>query len=858
MTSKQTPSESTPSLVANAPLPTLSQEALDEAFPPIAPSLLAHHDEDLHTDDHADTIPERALPFAAQAKRAGRIRWLKRIATTCILLGLLALLAIAGLFWHLSHDLPTLKTLKDYRPFLITRVYAVDGSIAMELAHQRRTPIAYDEGPKHMIQAIVAAEDADFFKHQGIDYLGIARAFWRNIWKRTGSRHGGSTITQQVVKTFLLSPQQTYKRKIREAILARRLESNLTKDDILFLYLNQVNFGNRRYGIQEAAKYYFNKPAQKLLLDECAILAGMLKHPEYYNPVHSKRLAKRRRDYVLKRMWHEGYIDQKTYTQHVNKPIATPQPPPPPPFSSDYYTEEVRRRAIVLLERYLSTRIKDPKKRRIEALNMLYRKGLRIETALSPRAQRLAKRAMRQGLRKLDRRYGYRGPIRHIPAKHYTKELAYLRKQTRALPKDKRRQALVTHTSSQGVHISTGQQKGVIPWSSLSWATKRPLKNGTQRTVHRKKLLSKGDLIWVRPHPNTPQEFSLEQQPKLQGALIMIEPMTHRVRALVGGRDFRSNSFNRAVQAKRQPGSTFKPIVYAAAIQSQQYTTASQINDAYFEVVTKGKRWIPKNDNKRYLNRPVRIREALSKSINTVAVRVLSRMTPERVIQFAQKLGIHSKLTPVLPLALGASSVQPLELTNAYATFAAQGIYDDPVFVTRILDDDDRVIYERLTNPRRVLSAGVAYIMNDLLQDVVRKGTARRARVLKRPIAGKTGTTNKVRDAWFVGYTPDVCTGVWIGHDDQTRLTIGSHASNTALPIFVDFMKQLHIDKGGQTLPIKPFAIPDDIQFVKIDPSSGLLAPPNFTNFVFEVFLPGTQPTQYANNPDPLTNPIDL
>ena len=820
------------------------------------------------------------------------------ISSFILFLLMLVVLLVVGIFWYLGRDLPNLVHLKHYHPWRITQIKGIDDSILMRLAHQRRTVIKYDEMPKHLIQAIIAAEDAHFFKHQGVAYSGILRAFWKNLWKSPNApKQGGSTITQQVVKTFLLSPKQTYRRKIREAILAHRLEKYLTKKEILFLYLNQIYFGNQRYGVEEASLFYFGKKTKELCLNESAILASIPKNPERYNPAHSIKLTKKRRNYVLRMMLKNQFITREVYEKTLKEEVYPVPEYHIAPFTRDYYTEEVRRRAIKILTNILKQKILQKhknfrqhfpkyleKKLSIQAVNWLYRQGLQIKTAMNPQLQKEAIISLRRGLEKIDKKNGYRGVIKNIAEKNYPsllKKLTIL--QTKLLP-DKLYKALVLGKNAQGYTISLGQYKGILNYSSMKWAKKQAFKRGTQFIYHDiqpEKLFKNGDLIWVRLLNSTEliqqptfrenetrqngkfyrenfSLFALEQKPLIQGSIVVIDPKTHQVRALVGGYDFSKSSFNRATQALRQPGSAFKPIIYAAALQSTQYTTASLVSDAYLKLWIQGKNWIPKNYNSRYSNRLVSLRKALALSINTVAVRVLARIGIKKAILLARRLGITSPLSETLPLALGASAVKPIELTNVYATFAAQGAFDKAVLITHINDHDGKIIYERLPYLRRRMKRNTSYIMTSMLQSVVKNGTAKLALSLKRPIAGKTGTSNKSTNAWFIGYTRQFCTGVWIGYDDRTPIGNKASGGSTALPIFVNFMKKAHIRKDGKILTKEPFSIPDDVLFVKLDKEKKTLASPDNNSFYFEVFLPNTAPKIYEKDVNDEVNPADF
>lgn len=822
-------------------------------------------------DEYEDTLPDQQFDDTPPAPLSSRKRHRLRFVLNLVFGVSLFVTSFAVVWiWAITRDLPDLSSLENYRPWRITKVRDLDNRVIMELAEQRRRVVSYQALPKHLVHAFVAAEDADFFTHKGLDYLGITRAFWKNLWRRKGApKQGGSTITQQVVKTFLLSPRQTYIRKIREAMLARKLEANLRKWEILYLYLNQIDLGRGCYGVEEAALHYFGKSAKDLSIAESAILAGIPKNPERYNPANSIRLTTRRRNYVLRMMWRNQYIDEATYRRLKATKVKPPPPRKRPPFQQDYYTAAIKQQAMKILIKFAQEkrRIKDIEKARQYAKELMYRGGLRIETGLDQRAQRLATNAMRRHLRALDRRYGFRGPIQHITKQGWQRFTTSLKRRFGPQPPHKLQQALIQRVDEDGYLVQTAHGQGHLTRESLKWASHRYLSTEKGRAVLYKrpieKLFQLGDVVWVKQvrsadaADDDPLTFSLEQIPKVQGALVAIDPRSHRVRALVGGWDALTHPFNRALMAKRQPGSAFKPLVYAAALASKKYTAATLVNDTYLELKVGGKKWVPTNSDNTYRNKAIRLRDALTHSVNTVAVRVLDDISPYRVIALARKLGIHSRLTLKPSLALGASAIQPLALTNAYATFAAQGLYDKPVMLTRILTHNGQTIYDRLPSPKRILSRGVSHIVTSMMEDVVRKGTAKKALSLKRPVAGKTGTSNKARNAWFVGYTPSICVGVWIGFDNQKPLGRWESGARTALPLFVDWMKRYHKTNKGRPSPVVPFRVPDDVIYVKIDPDTGELAPTNQEQFIFEAFLQGTQPIRYAHNLGPVANPRD-
>ena len=776
------------------------------------------------------------------------LRWLRRILLTGLSLSLLAIAAGLGTYLYFARGLPSIDALKNHRPWQTTRIVAADGALMKELAEQRRTPVRLSQMPRRLVLAILAAEDAEFYSHSGWDYPGIARAAWKNLWSKGRRRQGASTITQQVVRTFLLTRRQTYRRKIREMLLARRLEKGLSKDRILELYLNQIYFGRGRYGVKEAVRYYFRKELSLVTLSEAAIIAGIPKNPEVYNPASSPARTRFRRNLILGQMLSKGFISRGEYQAARKEAVLRPPRWVLPTFARSYYTEQVRRESVVLLERYLEPRVGDPKRRRRMAFAMLYRGGLRIETALEQRLQLAAKQALDRGIRALERRRPYRGPYKRLGAEGVRAARRRLKaSQLGPYPRGGRLRGVVLGRLDRSYLVDLGWRTGVLDRGSAGWAgTWKP--GRTEGRGAREPGLAAGDLIRVRVTGRRGRRhlLALDQAPVAQGALVAVDPVSRRIVAMVGGTSYLKSRFNRAVQALRQPGSAFKVILYAAAIESRLYTAASLVNDAFIAIPAGLTTWIPNNAGRRYSNRQMTLRDALAGSVNTVAVRVQARIGTARVIELARRLGIRSRLTRRLPLALGASGVRLIDLTNAFASLAAEGMHAEPALVTRITDPDGRVIYERLPNPRRALSRGTAFIMTSMLQDVVRRGTGRSVQALGRPVAGKTGTSNDARDAWFVGYTPQLCAGVWVGFDDRRPMGRGEGGGRTAAPIFAWFMAQAHTDSRGRQIPARSFRVPEELEFARIDQRTGALASSGGGLQIREAFLPGTRPSLYA------------
>lgn len=770
----------------------------------------------------------------------------ERRAGRALLVALLALCFLAGaalatIYQIFAADLPTFDALVDYNPKESTKVFAADGTLVGEFFEERRTVIPPREIPEVLKRAILAAEDAQFYEHEGLDYVGIVRAFFKNLASGE-TRQGASTITQQVVKTFLLSPERTYSRKIKEAILARRLERNLSKDEILYLYLNQIYFGHGRYGVEEAALFYFGKKARDLDLGEAALLAGLVQSPERLSPIRHPDRAKQRQRYVLERMLENGWISQAEFAAEIDRPIRVAERPEDPP--GPYYLEEVRR---YLVERYGNEQVLTG--------------GLRVYVSMDPRLQRVADRAVREGLIAYDRRHGYRGPAGRLDEARRAEVEAKAQGEHAVDVLSLRRVSLepgvrlfgaVTAVSDATATIWFGGREGTLERKDAAWA----LGNRSLST-----LLKKGDIVHVevKSARGSKATLALWQDPAIQGALVAIEPATRRVVAMTGGYDFAQSSFNRATQALRQPGSTFKPFVFGAALESGRWTPASLVVDApeTFRDPWTGKDWKPQNYERNRFDGTMTLRRALALSKNTVPVRLISELGPDPVIDFARRAGIRSTMPKNLTLALGTGEVSPIELANAYATLAAQGMYAEPVLVERVEDRRGVVLEENRAKPSPTISPALSYVLTRLLQAVVEEGTGARANVLDRPTAGKTGTTSDGRDAWFAGYTTDLVAVSWAGFDEPRPLGRGETGGRTAVPAWVEVMKAWH-----EKRPAREFPIPEGVEFAAIDPKTGLLAPVDAPPEAVEeaAFVQGTAPTERALAPGlhPADAPLEL
>ncbi|HEY2902524.1 MAG TPA: PBP1A family penicillin-binding protein [Polyangia bacterium] len=761
----------------------------------------------------------------ARARRGGRGGRAKTIARYLLMIALAAgfvgAAALVGMFSYYGSDprLPTLKALSDYHPKQVTRIVDRNGVPVGELGAEKRTLVPFSAIPKVLINAVVSAEDAEFFQHAGLNYRGMLRAFIENVL-RGRTAQGGSTITQQVVKTFLLSPERTMRRKVQEIILARQLSQKLSKEEVLTLYLNQIYYGHGRYGCEEAARYFFGKSVRDIDTAEAALLAGLPQSPERLSPRKHPEAAKTRQRYVLGRMVENGFLDRATGEKLAAEPIRLAREPSA--------ARGLASEAVDTVARFLSDR------------GGAGEAGATVETTLDAHLQELARQSLERGLEDLDARQGYRGRTAHLVGKTLEKHLAEL---TKAHPGGLKDGAIVEGVVTRveknaaagkpgKLFLQLGVAEGVVDLSLEPRYSKGP-KPLDDRFVA-------GDVVRVRaagerPHAEgAPQALALELGP--QAAMVVLEPQTRQILALVGGYDYHPGGFDRSQAAHRQPGSAFKPFVYATAIDQGKITAATLVNDSP-EVYDL---WKPQNYEKEEFRGPIRVRTALAQSINTVAIKVLSEVGIPSVRTLAAAAGITSPMPEDLGLAmaLGAMTVTPLELANAYAAFPSGGQRGDTSLVRTVGGQAIEV-----PPPQPALKPEVAYIMVSLLRSVIDEGTARAAAgKLRRPAAGKTGTSNGQRDAWFVGFTPDLLAAVWVGFDDGQSLGRGEAGARSALPIWLDFMSKALVGR-----PTRDFAQPPGVVIQRIDKASGLLpASGQETNTLDEVFLLNSAPTEQA------------
>jgi penicillin-binding protein 1A len=750
----------------------------------------------------------------------------------------LSLASLGVALWYLwSSNLPYIGTLKDYNPPIITEVFADDGQLIGQFWEEKRILVPVSDISPHLIDAFVAAEDARFFKHQGIDVLGIIRALMKNL-KAGRIEQGGSTITQQITKSLLLkNPERTYKRKAREALLSLQIEKEFTKEEILHLYLNQIYLGQGLYGVEAASQTYFGKPASELNIAEAALLAGLAQAPSRDSPIKHLDRAKARQRYVLERMKIEGFISQGELEEALLTELTVREKGEGRPHEAPYFLEHIRKTVKMNYGRPL-----------------LYNGGLKIHTTLNLDMQRAAQDSIRTGILELDKREGFRGPLFRV----------FIRGQEdlyQHLMDEVREQSLESGMVTKGVVIRVdsgkketlvkiGDHYGVLPISGMEWA--RPFDPETAYYETKLKdpseVVTPGDVILVRiaeksgDHPGL--ILALEQEPRAQAALLCMETKTGYVKAMVGGANFTKSQFNRAIQARRQPGSAFKPIIYAAAL-DKGFTPSSVIIDTPYisPIGDQDKLWKPKNYTEKFFG-PTLFRTGLIQSRNIITVKILEKIGIAYAIQYARQLGIESNLDKDLSLALGSSGLSLLELTRAFSAFASGGRLVNPIFITKVVDRNGKVLEENQPSFSEAISPETAFVMTDLLKAVVEEGTGWRARALKRPVTGKTGTTNDLRDAWFIGYSPTLITGVWVGYDDRTPMGKGETGSRAACPIWLSFMKEALDGK-----PVIPFESPEGALITKIDAATGLLASPYSEKTCFQAFMKGTEPKEYSPKP---------
>jgi len=785
------------------------------------------------------------------------MKWLAGLAIALVVAVLVGAGGVLYGLYYFGRGLPEYQQLATYQPPVVTRVHAGDGRLLAEYAVERRVFVPIEAIPKRVINAVLSAEDKNFYQHFGIDPFGIARAAIRNLINLGRNRRlqGASTITQQVAKNFLLSNEVSYKRKIKEAILALRIERVLSKDRILELYLNEIYLGLGSYGVAAAALNYFNKSLDELTLAETAYLAALPKAPNNYNPRRNPEAARTRRDWVIDRMRADGFVSAEEARAAKAEPLRVRRRDPTEFVRADYFTEEVRRRLFDLYGE-----------------ESLYQGGLSVRTTVDPTLQAAGEAALRAGLEAYDRRHGWRGPVARIAlGDGWPARLAAV-----AAPSDPEgwRLAVVTDLAPDAARLGFADGGvGDISLKELRWARKwRPNQRVGPKIKRPQDVLAPGDVVFVEALDAGDADkgggaaplYALRQIPDVGGALVAMDPHTGRVLAMVGGYDFATSQFNRATQAMRQPGSAFKPIVYMAAL-DHGMTPATIVDDAPI-VIDPGDgqpKWKPANYSTKFYGRtPLRV--GIEKSRNLMTVRLARAVGMKTIADYATRLGVVDRLEPYLPLSLGAGETTLLRLVTAYAMIVNGGKRVKPSLIERIQDRAGGTVYRRDSRPcpgcrdvawegqppprvpdrrERVLGADTAYQMVSMLRGVVKRGTGRRLRDLGIPLAGKTGTTNDDVDAWFIGFSPDLVAGVFVGFDKPRTLGYKETGSRVAIPVFKRFIIKALGDK-----PAIPFRVPPGVRLVRIDAETGLLPGPGTRRVILEAFKPGTEPSSSVPN----------
>jgi penicillin-binding protein 1A len=728
--------------------------------------------------------------------------------------------AAGGMLYLYLQDLPPISKLEEFEPSLITKVYSEEGELIGEFFEEKRILVNYADIPKNLINATIAKEDRRFYQHHGIDFYGIARAVLANL-KSGKSKEGASTITQQLARVLFLTPEKRLERKIKEILLALQIEKRYSKEEILHLYFNQIYYGHGAYGVEAAAQTYFNKSVKDLTLAECAMLAGLPRSPRYYSPILYPERAKQRRKQVLDWMVREGKISEEEARKAAEEPFKQRVGPVQKQVNkAPYFVEYVRQ---YLEDKYESRAV--------------HRSGLNVYTTLNLKMQEAAVKALQQGLRDLDKRQGFRPLKRDKSEEELKAELEKIREEEWTSPPEINQvlHGIVKDVTPKKATVQMGNYTGSLPRERIAW---------TGRTLEA--VLKPNDLILVKVVGKDEKtgEYILayDQEPLVEGALLALDPRTGAIKAMVGGYDFYESKFNRATQALRQPGSAFKPFIYTTAIE-KGYTPASKIDDSPFVLTDPqtGKEWQPENYTHRYYG-PTTLRVALEQSRNVVAAKLLMRVGIRNVIDTARRMGITSVLSPYPSLALGSSEVTLLEMVSAYSIFANQGVLMEPIFVTKITDRNGKVLEENLGRAQEVLSESTAAVIVSMLKGVIERGTAKKAKVLNRPLAGKTGTTNDYTDAWFIGFSPNLVAGVWVGFDEKKKLGKDETGGKAALPIWIAFMKEALAEE-----PVEDFRVPDSVRIVKMDAVSGLLANGACEgNMVLQAFKKGTEPKEFC------------
>jgi penicillin-binding protein 1A len=734
--------------------------------------------------------------------------------------GLVILFVIAALLGTLSGvlvafagDVPEISALDDYRPSTITRILARDGQSIGEFATERRVVVSYDQISPNLRNAIIATEDAGFNEHFGVSMSRVAVTVLKDML--TGKRQGASTITQQLARNVFLQQYQigggrfeiSPERKLKEMLVAIQIEKRFTKPEIFTLYANQINLGHGAYGVEAASRMYFDKPAKDLTIEEAALIAGIIQTPSRLSPFVNPKAAIQRRNFVLQRMQEEGYITRDQMREAQERPLVLEGQPRPDQSVAPYFVEEIRK---TLEQQY--------------GADALYQSGLKVQTTLDADLQAAANLAVDKGLRAIDKRHsGYRKPKRNVLAERHTLDDFNTERWNRPILAGDIVPAIVMSMTPAGTaRVRIGSHQVELPKAGFAWT----------RKTSASALFKVGDLIQVQVNAvqgNAPQQIALEQDPVVEGALLAIDNKTGQVRAMVGGFDFARSKFNRAVQAKRQVGSAFKPFIYTTAI-DRGYTPVSIFIDEpiSYPAGPNQPNYEPMNFDRKYEG-PVTMMRAIEDSRNVPAVKALAELGPENVIKMAARFGLSPDMPPYLSLALGSVEQTLWDMTSAYSAFPNQGVRMKPYSIVSIADREGNVLEENRPEPHDAIRADTAFVMTNLMRGVVLRGTAEAAKSLDWPLAGKTGTMDEFTDAWFIGFDPNITVGVWVGYDEKKPLGNDEQGARAALPIWMDFMKT-YIDKTGDRKNPPQFEAPSNVVFVTLD------------NGVQAAFIAGTQP----------------
>ena len=765
------------------------------------------------------------MPFRRRAGRSYASR--QAFRRSLVFAGLWALLiflvislgAAAGVFAGFLRDLPSLDGLEEYQPSIATTLYTDQDEPFASFYEQRRILLPLSKIPAHLKQAVLAVEDSRFYEHRGLSPRAIARAMIMNLLTRRKSQ-GGSTITQQLARALFLTPEKSFARKLKEALLAVEIEKKYPKDKILELYFNQVYFGHGAYGVEAAAQTYFKKSVGELTLAEAAMLAGLPSAPNRFSPIVDPARARRRRDHVLNRM-----VEQKVIARAQAEAASRT------PFDETLFT---RSRTIAP---YFVEHVRQSLEETYGAY-ALYNSGLKVYTTLNLKMQRAAEEALVGGLRDLDKARGYRPRPERATEVPRVRIGPYTPRPGEILP------GTVLKVKAKSLEVQLGRYRGEVPLESMKWT----------KITNFAEAFREGDSVLVQvlsvDERRKVADLALEQDPELEGALAALDPRDGAIKAMIGGYDFERSKFNRAVQARRQPGSAFKPFVYATAF-DRGLTPSTIIEDSpisfHFRVGGKVVEWSPENYDRKF-HGPTTLRRGLENSVNVVTVKLIEQVGVDPVIRMAHQMGIESELRREIALALGVSEVTPLELVSAYGVLANGGVRAEPFAIRKVTDSQGRILEEHVAEPQEVIRPETAYVLVNVMKGVVERGTAARARVLKRPLAGKTGTTSEATDVWFIGFTPNLVAGVWVGYDVKRSLGPAETGGRMALPLWIAFMQKVLGD-----LPAEDFPVSENVVAIPVNHMTGRPVPQDEKGAILEYFIKGTEPvvSQAASGPPP-------